>query len=36
MLQGRYNVKVTRLNKVQGLPFSTGEVLSKIEELAEN
>jgi len=36
MLQGRYNVKVTRLNKVQGLPFGTGEILSKIEELAEN
>ena len=33
LLQGRYLVEVTRLNKVQGLPFSASEILDKINEM---
>jgi 2-oxoglutarate ferredoxin oxidoreductase subunit alpha len=35
VLQGRYLKPVIRLNKVQGLPFSAGEILDRILELTE-
>ena len=34
LLQGRYLCKVHRLNKVQGLPFSAGEILNRIVKLS--
>jgi len=35
LLQGRFARKVEKLNKVQGLPFSTGEIFDRIVELTE-
>ena len=35
LLQGRYLRKVHRLNKVQGLPFSSSEILARIVELSK-
>ena len=34
LLQGRYVREVQRLNKVQGLPFSAGEILNRIVKLS--
>ena len=36
LLQGRYGQPVHRLNKVQGLPFKTSDILDKIEELTSS
>ena len=35
LLQGRYVRPVTPLRKIQGLPFSAGEILKKILEMTE-
>ena len=35
VLQGRYVRPMVKLNKIQGLPFSAGEILDKILELTE-
>ena len=35
LLQGRYLRKIDRLNKVQGLPFRTSEILDRILELSK-